>query len=60
MNEMKCELCMYCEGELCHRYPPIIIKQEDRDGYEYMQSYHPMVDTDEWCGEFKRKTVEEE
>lgn len=58
---MKCKDCIYLiKGtNRCHRYPPVNDVHSDihdkRLGKRIVSSYwsFPLVDSDEWCGEFK-------
>jgi len=53
---MKCEKCIYFDGEVCHRYPPTIMVMMDSKDEPQPAIGLPNVEPDDWCGEFKAET----
>jgi len=42
---------------LCHRWPPPLHHETPNDPGDWPGSLeHPVVDEDDWCGEFRRRT----
>lgn len=51
-----CKECDFCEGNKCHRFPPMI-KVEEKSEYGTGFTY-PTVDPNiDWCEEFKLKST---
>ena len=45
------------EQRLCFRYPPVPVVIDDPQG-QTIQSMNPVVDDQNWCGEFIDKPIE--
>ena len=60
MKENICKNCEYYFSGFCWRYPPqIYVITNERDGGDQRFDDHPIVEVDDWCGEFKAKEVGE-
>lgn len=55
----QCDNCKYFHSGKCRRYPPQVFLVGETGNTKPMQ-YFPEVNHDEYCGEFKYKSLVEE
>lgn len=57
MGSETCETCRWWESGLCHRYPPITVK--DGPHYYNVKNVRPQTSRYDWCGEHKPKDTQD-
>lgn len=51
-----CETCQFWEDDECRRYPPTIHgKLSKHDKISVCSGHFPLIDSDEWCGEWQER-----
>lgn len=70
---MRCDECRFWIGDCnneegcCHRYPPLVVLRPTQDILpeadtedRFLASEHPLLDADNWCGEFQPRETEQQ